>query len=80
MGIPWPFKTPVPIDTSLTVGVGQEQQMEALATAQAILREVYRRTNDVVGRYYTPNARFRVGNYETRIFSLLVDVYTVPQR
>ncbi len=80
MGIPWPFKTPIPIDTSLTVGIGQVQQMEALAVAQAILHGVYRRTNDVEGRYYTPNARFRVGDYDTRIASLLVDVYTVPQR
>ncbi len=80
VGMPWPFKTPIPIATSLTVGVGQIQQMEALAVAQAILREVYRRTNDVEGRYYTPNAEFRVGDYETRISSLLVDVYTVPQR
>jgi len=78
--IPWPFKTPNPIDTSLTVGLGQIQQMEALAVAQAILRETYRRTDDVEGRYYTPNAEFRVGDYDTRIVSLLVDVYTVPQR
>jgi hypothetical protein len=40
----------------------------------------YRRTDDVVGRYYTPNAEFRVGDYDTRIVSLLVDVYTAPQR
>ena len=25
VGIPWPFKTPIPIDTSLTVGIGQDQ-------------------------------------------------------
>jgi hypothetical protein len=80
VGIAWPFKTPIPIDTSLTVGVGQVQQTEALAAALAILREVYRRTNDVEGRYYMPNAEFRVGGYDTRISSLLVDVYTVPQR
>jgi hypothetical protein len=78
--IPWPFKTPIPIDTSLTVGIGQIQQMESLAEAQAILHEDYRRTNDVVDRCYTPNAEFRVGDYDTRIVSLLVDVYTVPQR
>ncbi|MFZ8810418.1 MAG: hypothetical protein ACO2PN_20215 [Pyrobaculum sp.] len=80
VGIPWPFKTPIPIDVSLTVGVGQVVQTEAFAVALAILREAYRRTDDVVGRYYTPNAEFRVGDYETRIVSLLVDVYTVPQR
>jgi hypothetical protein len=79
VGIPWPFKTPIPIDVSLTVGVGQVQQVEAFAAAQAILRVDYRRTNDVVGRYYTPNAEFSVGDYRTRIASLLVDVYTVPQ-
>ncbi len=80
VGIARPFKTPIPIDTSLTVGVGQVQQTEALAAALAILREVYRRTNDVEGRYYMSNAEFRVGGYDTRISSLLVDVYTVPQR
>ena len=77
VGIPWPFKTP--IDTSLTVGVGQVQQTEALAVAVAILDPAYESTNDVVGRYYTPNAEFRVGDYRTRIASLLVDIYTVPQ-
>ncbi|MFZ8840272.1 MAG: hypothetical protein ACO2PM_15440 [Pyrobaculum sp.] len=78
--ITWPFKTPIPIDTSLTVGIGQVQQMESLAEAEAVLREIYKFSNDVVGRYYTPNAEFRVGDYDTRIVSLLVDVYTVPQR
>jgi hypothetical protein len=78
--IPWPFKTPIPIDTSLTVGIGQVQQMESLAEAAAVLREAYRRIDDVVGRYYTPKAEFRVGGYRTRIASLLVDVYTVRQR
>ena len=46
----------------------------------AVLREAYKSKDDVVGRYYTPEARFRVGDYETRIASLLVDVYTVRQR
>jgi hypothetical protein len=78
--IPWPFETPIPIDVSLTVGIGQVQQMELLAEAEAVLREIYKFSNDVVGRYYTPNAEFRVGDYDTRIVSLLVDVYTVPQR
>ena len=40
MWIPWPFKTPIPIDTSLTVGIGQIQQMESLAEAAAVLREI----------------------------------------
>jgi len=79
VGIPWPFKTPIPIDVSLTVGVGQVQHVEAFAVAQAILHVDYKRTNDMVGRYYTPNAEFRVEYYRTRIASLLVDVYTVPQ-
>lgn len=80
VGIPWPFKTPIPIDTSLTVGVGQDQQLMALAEVVAVLREVYKSRDDVVGLYYTPEAEFRVGDYETRIASLLVDVYTVRQR
>ncbi len=54
--------------------------MIALAEVVAVLREAYKSRDDVVGRYFTPNARFRVGNYETRISSLLMDVYTVPQR
>ena len=78
--IPWPFKTPIPIAPSLTVGIGQVQQMEAFAVAQAMLREAYKSRDDVVGLYYTPDAEFRVGDYETRIASLLVDVYTVRQR
>ncbi len=80
MGIPLPFKTPIPIDTSLTVGVGQVQQLMSLAEVVAVLREAYESRDDVVGRYYMPNAEFRVGGYRTRIVSLLVDVYTVPQR
>jgi len=80
VGIPWPFKTPIPIDGSLTVGIGQVQQMESLAEIVAVLREAYESRDDAVGRYYTPNAEFRVGDYDTRIASLLVDVYTVPQR
>jgi len=80
VGIPWPFKTPIPIDTSLTVGIGQIQQLMSLAEVVAVLREVYKSEDDVVGRCYTPNAEFRVGDYDTRIVSLLVDVYTVPQR
>jgi hypothetical protein len=80
VGIPWPFKTPVPIDTSLTVGVGQDKQLMALAEVVAVLREGYESRDDVVGLYYTPKAKFRVGDYETRIASLLVDVYTVRQR
>jgi hypothetical protein len=79
VGIPWPFKTPIPIAPSLTVGVGQVQQVEAFAMVDAILREAYKSKDDVVGRYYTPNAEFRVGDYRTRIASFLVDVYTVPQ-
>ncbi len=80
VGIPWPFKTPIPIDTSLTVGIGQIQQLMSLAEVVAVLREAYESRDDVEGRYYTPNAKFRVGGYRTRIVSLLVDVYTVPQR
>jgi len=80
VGIPWPFKPPIPIATSLTVGVGQDQQLIALAEVVAVLREVYESRDDVVGLYYTPEAEFRVGDYETRIASLLVDVYTVRQK
>jgi len=80
VGIPWPFKIPTPVDGSLTVGIGQARQTKSFAVAQAILREAYESRDDAVGRYYTPNAEFRVGDYETRIVSLLVDVYTVPQR
>jgi hypothetical protein len=80
VGIPWPFKSSIAADGKLTVGIGQIQQTESFAVAEAILREAYKSKDDVVGRYYTPNAEFRVGDYETRIASLLVDVYTVPQR
>jgi hypothetical protein len=79
VGIPWPFKSSIAVDGKLTVGIGQEQQTESFAVAIAKLDPAYKYTNDVVGRYYTPNAEFYVGDYKTRIASLLVDVYTVPQ-
>jgi hypothetical protein len=53
--------------------------MISYAVAEATSREGYRRTNDVVGRYYTPGVMFDVGDYNSQIASLLVDVYTVPQ-
>lgn len=80
VGIPWPFKSSIATDGKLMVGIGQIQLMTSYAVAEATLREAYRSTNDVVGRCYTPGVMFDVGDYETRIASLLVDVYTVPQR
>jgi hypothetical protein len=79
VGIPWPFKSSIAADGKLTVGIGQIQQTESFAVAAAILREAYESKDDVVGWYYTPNAEFHVEGYKTRIASLLVDVYTVPQ-
>jgi hypothetical protein len=77
--IPWPFKSSIATDGKLTVAIGQIQLMMSYAVAEATLREAYRSTDDVVGRYYTPGVVFNLGSYDSQIASLLVDVYTVPQ-
>ncbi len=74
------FKSSIATDGKLMAGIGQIQLMISYALAEAILREAYESKDDVVGRYYTPGVMFNVGDYETRIASLLVDVYTVSQR